>query len=48
MRGLLPKGRHWIPVAGEQLPTRGQIEVSVRLEGANGDMTLGDDSERPS
>ena len=35
VRGLLPKGRHWIPVAGEHLPTRGQIEVSVRLEGAN-------------
>ena len=41
VRGLLPKGRHWIPIAGEQLSSKGQIEISVRLEGTNGDMTLG-------
>ena len=40
IRGFLPSGRHWIPVAAEDLPVGGEAVVRIRLDGADGVMAV--------
>ena len=40
VRGFLPAGRHWIPVAAEDLPVGGEALVRIRLDGDDGIMAL--------
>ena len=48
VRGFLPAGRHWIPVAAEDLPVGGEALVRIRLDGDDGVMALRtDDSGGP-
>ena len=40
IRGFLPSGRHWIPVAAEDLRVGGEAVVRIRLDGADGVMAV--------
>ena len=40
VRGFLPAGRHWIPVAAENLPTEGEALIRVRLDAEDGALNL--------
>ncbi|MEC7915379.1 MAG: YfhO family protein [Actinomycetota bacterium] len=40
VRGLLPAGRHWVPVAAEDLPVGGEVLVRVRLDADDGVLKL--------
>jgi len=40
VRGFLPAGSHWIPVAAEDLPVGGQAEIRVRLDANAGVLEL--------
>jgi len=32
VRGFLPAGRHWVPVAAEDLPVGGEMEIRIRVD----------------
>ena len=36
VRGFLPVGRHWIPIAAEDLPVGGAMEVRIRVDADDG------------
>lgn len=40
VRGFLPKGKHWIPVAAEDLSLGGTAEVRIRLDAFDGALKL--------
>ena len=40
VRGFLPAGSHWIPVAAEDLPVGGEILVRIRLDADDGTLKL--------
>ena len=40
VRGFLPAGRHWVPVAAEDLPVGGEALVRLRLDGDDGTMSV--------
>ena len=40
VRGFLPAGRHWVPVAAEGLPVGGEALVRIRLDGDDGIMAV--------
>ena len=40
VRGFLPAGRHWIPIAAEDLPVGGAMEVRIRVDADDGILKL--------
>ena len=32
MSRILPAGRHWVPVAAEDLPVGGEMEIRIRVD----------------
>ena len=40
VRGFLPAGRHWIPIAAEDLPVGGEMEVRIRVDADDGILKL--------
>ena len=40
VRGLLPAGRHWVPVAAEDLAVGGEVLIRVRLDADDGVLKL--------
>ena len=49
IRGFLPAGRHWIPVAAEDLPVGGEMMIRIRVDADDGILKLrSDDSGAPA
>ena len=49
VRGFLPAGRHWVPIAAEDLPATGEMVVRVRVDADDGVLKLrSDDSGAPA